>query len=126
MNRWWSSRGIPYGCFFPLATSGLSGVPHSLLPGLDKIWTRMTPNVIYRRILIPSAAQASRRHFYDPAGKAGAVFGGGVGGGEVPKGFDVIRKKSAEVVKLTTDRSIDHDSRIRRSSENAARSSLAS
>ena len=53
---------------------------------LDK---KKAPNVIYRRDFLPSAAPP-QRHFYDPAKIAGAVFGGGVGGGEVPHGFDVI------------------------------------
>ena len=68
------------------------------------------------------AAQTSRRHFYEAAGIAGAVFGGGVGSGEVSKGFDVLRKQLEEFVELTTECSIDYDSRIRSSGEKAAAS----
>ena len=90
------------------------------------MWTKLDEknvrNVIYRRIFLPSATHPSRRHFYDPAWKAGTVFGGGVGSREVPKGLDVFRKESAEFAELTTDRSVDHDSREASSSVKAGAS----
>ena len=61
----------PLGVRVPLPALGFQWFSTFAVAVLDKIRTRKAPNVIYRRIFLPSAAQASRRHFYDPAGIAG-------------------------------------------------------
>jgi hypothetical protein len=61
-------------------------------------------------------------HFDDPARKAGAVPGGGVRGGEVPHGFDIFRTQSVEFIEFATGNSIDHNSCIRGSKDNAGAS----
>ena len=64
---------------------------------------------------LPSAAP--RRHFDDPADKAGAILGGGLRGGEEANAFDPVSGYSIEFIEVTTARSIDHDPRIRWSGE---------
>ena len=56
-----------------------------------------------------------RGHLDDPARKARAVPGGGVGGAEVTHAFDLISRYSVELREVTTGCSIDHDPRKRRS-----------
>ena len=51
----------PLGVRVPLPALGFQWFSTFAVAVLDKIWTRKAPNAIYRRIFLPSAAQASRR-----------------------------------------------------------------
>ena len=57
----------------------------------------------------PSASP--RRQLDDPATKAGAVPGGGLGGGEVTHEFDTIGRDCVEVSEITWGGSIERDPR---------------